>query len=288
MTQFDRQASVIIGSPGEGGLQVSDLRIAFSVQKTDGKDPNKAKIKIFNLSEKSRNLIKRSEKDFADLVFLSAGYRNGAGLENVFIGNISSINNRIETPNIITEIDALDGAKEILERRLSISFGPGIKASVVLKKVLSSFSIGSDVSNLSPSSISYANGFSFAGAADSALDKVTRFMGLDWSIQNNEIKFVEFDKSDGTRIVSLTPDTGLIGSPQRLQGVTRKAKGKSKSTKPGWKIKALLRPEILPGGQVQIESREIPQNSKFTVSTVEHSGDTHGAEWISQVEVRET
>jgi hypothetical protein len=113
-------------------------------------------------------------------------------------------------------------------------------------------------------------------------------MGLDWSIQSNAIKFVEFDKSDGSRVVSLNPNTGMIGSPQRLQGITRKAKGKSTSTKPGWKIKALLRPEIVPGGQIQIESREIPQNSKFTVSTVEHSGDTHGSDWTSQVEVRET
>jgi hypothetical protein len=154
--------------------------------------------------------------------------------------------------------------------------------------VLAAFSIGNDVSNLSPSAISYANGFSFAGPADSALDKVTKFLGLDWSIQNNAIKFVEFDKSDGTRLVSLTPETGLIGSPQRLQGVTRKAKGKSTSTKPGWKITALLRPEIIPGGRIRIESREIPQYSEFTVSTVEHSGDTHGKDWTSQVEVRET
>lgn len=288
MTQFGRQASVVIGSPGAGGLRISDLRITFNVQKTDGKDPNKAKIQIYNMSSKSRNLIKRSEEDFADLVYLSAGYRNGASLENVFIGNISSINNRVEPPNIVTEIDALDGAKEILERKVSISFGAGTKASIVLNKVLSAFSIGSDVSNLASSSISYANGFSFAGPADSALDKVAKFMGLDWSIQNNAIKFVEADKSDGSRIVSLNSSTGLIGSPQRLQGVTRKAKGKSASTRPGWKIKALMQPKIVPSGQIQIESNEIPQNSIFTVSTVTHSGDTFGTDWTSVIEVRET
>ena len=283
MTQYARQASVIIGTPGSGGLSVTDLRISFTVGKTEGKEPNKATIEIFNMSEKSRNLIKEP----GELVYLSAGYKEGNGLENLFIGNIISINHKFERPDVVTVIEANDGAEAIRETKISLSFVAGTSADVVLEKILKSFLIGSDISTLAYEDVSYANGFSFVGASDVALDKVTKFMGLTWSIQNNEIRFTRFDESNGSRVVQITPETGMIGSPERLQGVTRKSKGVSKKTKPGWRVRTLLSPRVIPSGKIELGSREIPEKSVFKVISVDHSGDTQNSDWISNIEVRE-
>lgn len=283
MTQFNRIASVVIGEPGTGGLEVRGLRIAFNVQKTDGKTPNKAKISIYNLSEKSRNLIKQT----GELVFLNAGYSDGDGEENVFIGDVSSINHKIEPPDVVTIIEASDGAEEIATRKTGISFAPGASGMTVLRKILSVFNIGNDLSNLSISDKKYANGFSYAGSADQALDKVCENLGISWSIQNNEIKLIPADGNDGSQIVSLTPSSGILGAPERLEGRTRKAKGKSKVVKPGWRVRALLQPKLTPGGRVTLTSHEIPENSVFKISVVTHSGDTFGSEWATTIEVRE-
>jgi hypothetical protein len=277
-------ASVTIGSPGAGGLKVSDLRIKFSVKKDDGKDTNSASIDIFNLSPESRKLI----DDIDELVFLSAGYRDGNGEESVFIGNISNITHLREPPEIVTRIEAQDGAKEILEKKTALSFDAGISGREVLRKALQAFSIPNNLNILSFTDKSYAHGFSFSGSASKALDKITKFLDLEWSIQSNEIRIIPFDGNDGSRAALISPLTGMIGSPQEHKFSELKAKGKSKTNKkPGWKVESLLQPKIVPGGKVYLESREIPKNSLFTVVNVKHTGDTHSGDWKTVMEVKE-
>ena len=291
MTQFNRIASVILGEPGTDGLRVSDLRIKFNIQKNDSaKSPNVAKIEIYNLSQDSRDRIyvpSEDEKDTKQLVYLNAGYVDGDGEEVVFVGNVVNIKHVTKPPYVITVIDATDGEKEILTKKVSKSFKAGTSAKNVMNTILAEFGIGNDISNLIFTDKKYANGFSFAGSANIGLSKVLDFLNLDWSIQNNEIKIVPFDGVDTARAISLNPSTGLVGSPEKLQGKKRKAKGKSKDIPPGWKIISLLRPKIIPGSRIVISSNEIPENSFFKVSSVQHVGDTHGKEWQSITEVRE-
>lgn len=284
MTLFDRVARVTIGSPGGGGLRISELRISFDISKDDGKDANDAKIDIYNLSEASRRRI----DEIDELVFLEAGYADGDGLETLFIGNITNISHSITPPDVLTSITANDGSKEMKNAKSNFSFASGISGREVLRKVLQSFSISSDFNNVSFTDKNYANGFSFVGSSTDALTKVTQFLGLSWSIQNNEIKLVQFDGNDGSRIVLLSPETGMIGSPEKELFADRTAKGDSKKVDvPGWRIRSLLQPKIVPTNQIVVNSREVPQNSLFTVMTVVHSGDTHGVEWSSVVEVKE-
>jgi mannose-6-phosphate isomerase class I len=95
----------------------------------------------------------------------------------------------------------------------------------------------------------------------------------------------------------------LVGSPIRdnidnkeytkkevtaIFGKTTTALGKQirKRISGGWKIKALLQPNIEPGNVIVVESDEIPAGSKFRVIEVEHIGDTHGPDWTSTIYAR--
>jgi hypothetical protein len=284
LTQFNRIASVTVGELGAGGLRVSDLKITFDIRKDDDKDTNEAIVEIYNLSDKSRKRIEEIDA----LLFLSAGYTDGDGLETLFIGDITNISHSVISPNVVTRITADDGSKEILERKISLSHASGSSGSLILQKILNSFTISNNFESISFTDKKYANGFSFAGSSSAALDKVTKFLDLDWSIQNNEIKLVPFDGNDGTRVVSLSPETGLLESPEKELFADRKAKGKSKKKEiPGWRLKSLLQPKLVPGGKVIVSSKEIPQNSEFTIMTVFHTGDTHGNEWNTIAEVKE-
>ena len=283
MALSNRTASVIIGAFGAQVISISDLRIMFNVEKTDGKDPNTARIEIYNLSEKTRNLIKTLE----EFIILNAGYVSGDGEQLLFSGDISSIVHRKMIPDVVTTIVADDGKNSITDSKISLSHVAGVSATIILKKILSVFPISSNLEMITYTDKKYANGFSFVGLAKDALTKVTEFLGLDWSIQNNEVKLTLFDSDDLTRSMFLSEETGLIGSPERLSASVRKAKKKTNKDKPGWKFTSLLLPKINPKNKIAVSSDEIPDNSVFTVSNVSHNGDTHGSDWNTVTEVRE-
>jgi len=283
LPQYRRSASINIGRRGGNAKILTGLRIVFNVDKTEGKDPNTARIEIYNLSEATRNLIDKNDQ----FIILNAGYLDGDGEELVFIGNIKSITHTIKKPEVITVITASDGDNALFNSKISISHDRGVSGDTILEQVLKAIPLSSNLSTISYTSKSYANGFAFAGLAKDALTKITKFLELEWSIQNNEIRLIPFDGDDKTIAVRLTPETGLIGSPERLTGSTRKAKGLSKKDKSGWKFRSLLQPKINPSNKVVVQSREIPNESTFTVYTVTHIGDTHGPEWETVTEVRE-
>jgi len=283
LTQFNRSASVLIGQPGSTGVVIRDLRIDFNVEKTEGKDPNTAKIDIYNLSLGTRNQI----KEVGELVILNAGYTQGDGEEVCFSGTITSITHKFHRPNVITTIEANDGQGALGTSKVSLSRGNGVSARSILTTVLNTFPISNNLQTVTLTDKKYASGFAYTGMSKDALTKITEFLGLSWSIQDNEIRLIPFDGNDKTRAVLLTPNTGLINSPQRLTGESRKAQKLSKKAKPGWKIESLLSPKINPQGSIGIESEEIPQGSIFNIHSVTHKGDTHGNEWVSQIEVHE-
>ena len=287
MTQFNRSASLVIGRRGETAKVLSGLRIVFNVTKTEGKEPNTAKIEVYNLSQESRNIIRMRTENDTLFVILNAGYTDGDGEELVFTGNVKSISHQILRPEIVTIIEASDGANALFSTKLSISYGVGVSADTILLQILNAIPLSSNFQTLQYEDKSYAHGFAFVGLAKDALTKVTKFMNLNWSIQNNEIRLIPFDGDDRTKVVRLSSQTGLIGSPERLTGSTRNAKGLSKENKSGWKVSSLLQPKINPTGKIVIQSREIPKDSTFTVFSVTHVGDTHGNEWETTTEVRE-
>ncbi len=283
MTLFARSASVEIITNTNFTLKLGGLRIIFSIDKTEGKDPNTGRIEIYNISQDTRNII----KDVGKTVNLFAGYVDENGEELLFTGDITSISHQIVKPEVITVIEASDGKTSIDNAKIVISQNEKTSGRGVLEKILSSFSIGNNLNQIIFKNKTYESGFSFAGVSKDALTKVTRFLNLSWSVQSNQITLVRFDSSDQTGIVLLTSNTGLISSPQRLSGQSRKAKDKSKENKPGWRFSTLLFPSINPLGRIAIQSLEIENISEFIVYSISHSGDTHGKEWNSSIEVRE-
>lgn len=289
MTEFNRSASVIVGTPGTDGIELKGFRIVFDIKKNDDKHPNKADIKIYNLSEFTRNRI----KDTGKRVFLNAGYTEGTGEELIFSGDVTIISHDISKPEVITTIKALDGSNALQDTKISFTFGPGVSVGNILKKIIRKFPFAIDSRTFSQIDnvlvdVKLSQGFSFSGLAKTAMDKTAALLGINWYVINGTIKILKFDGNDGSRAVFLSEKTGLIGSPERFNKSVRKSSGKSKKKIPGWKFRSLLKPNIAPGGQISVKSRELPENSFFTITSVKHSGDTHSpSPWNSVTEVFE-
>jgi len=125
---------------------------------------------------------------------------------------------------------------------------------------------------------SFANGFSFNGMAKDVMDKMTARLGLEWSIQNNEVQTLIEGGDNGSEVALLTPATGLIGTPEPVTDVTV-------SEKAGWKVRALLQPKAEPGSLIALDSDIV--KGVFKISSVTHLGDTYANPWESTMEVYE-
>lgn len=283
---FDRVASVEFGPEGSLGTRIEDLRISFHIKKVSTPEGNDAKITISNLSENTRSKVKIDQ-----VVVLRAGYREAFGEEDLFAGYIHNVNNLIETPNIHTIIESKDGSKKLEDAKVSLSYSSGVSVRDILKDITSKTGIPLkiDLDLINMDNFSFSQGVSFVGEIKHLLNYLCSSANLEWSFQGNKLKIQNKRESDLTEAVVISPDTGLIGSPERVLDIegNRGKKKKKEEPIPGWKIKCLLSPKIEPGGAVQVYSREIPQGSTFKVYEVEHIGDTHGADWVSNIKVQE-
>jgi archaellin len=103
MQQWIRKCTLIV-SNGGSGVDLSQLRITFTVEKTENETPNHAQIKIYNLAKGTENQI---INEFTRVI-LQAGYQENFGV--IFDGEIVQSKRGREngTDNYVI-IDASDG-----------------------------------------------------------------------------------------------------------------------------------------------------------------------------------
>lgn len=283
MTLFNRVCSVEVTLTNNQRIRISGLRVSFQVEKTEDSTPNKTTIEIYNLSEDTRNKLREASKS----VTLYAGYSQANGEEIVFVGDVTSIIHTFSPPDIITEISAQDGKESFTNSKIIISETEGASARSILNKILASFQIGNNATQVSFEDKKYPQGFCFSGYSRMAMDKVCKFLGISWSIQNGRIIITKFDSNDQTGVLYINKDSGLVGSPKRILDDKRKVKGLSLFKTKGWAVETLLFPSITPRSKIILQSREIKDKTEFTVISIVHNGDTHGSSWNSSIEVKE-
>lgn len=301
--QFNRKTTVEFGELGKNGLRVQNLRVSFNVKKTSTDTFNTGKVSIYNLNSVSRRFLDSFDIEKAkNLLKISAGYEETEKV--VFVGNITLVSIAIEKPNVITTVEANDGEITINELKFypPISYQAGTWAKHVIQDIAKKIALPKKPFDWSTvSDKQYKNGFVFQGAAKVLLNNLCNYLGVEWSIQDNHLKFNKIGGTDGAPILNLTPETGLLSSPVRLNDVRaalygslspqekadEKAVGASgkkfkKRLSGGYEIKCLLQPVAEPGGVVQVTAEGISKK-RFRILEVEHNGDTHGTDWSSKL-----
>ena len=287
MSQFHRSTSFNVGPIAGQGVKVQNLRINFNVKKTNNREPNTGLIKVYNLSRATREqLDKNIESETKNKIYLSAGYLDSEGEKLLFVGDVNKIEHMTERADVITTISAQDGVKDLNSVKTSVSFKKDASAKEILETLLKQYPVSNDLKNTIIKDVRLKQGFSFGGLASEGIKKITSILGLDFSIQNDELRIIPLGGNNSTSVVSLSSKTGLIKSPTRINDETEKSLGKSKKTNPGWRFISLLQPLIIPGGRVQAESRDIPK-SVFTVVSVEHKGDNFIGEFQTLTDVKD-
>lgn len=302
---FDRVASLVIGQSGGKGIEVAGLRIVFDIEKTSTETLNNSAIEIYNLSPDSQKLIETPN----NAVILKAGYSQDVGAKTIFVGIVRRCLTVREGSDWITKLELDDGLIAYRDTKRSFSFPAGTSALAVLKSVADTF--GLPVRQF-PSDIqdkTYSAGFSFVGRVRECMTKVCTYLGLEWSIQNQEVQVIKKGGTAQRTAIVLSADTGMIGSPAleaktlsdkaaAKRGLTVNSAGviqrrredvegniDTKLEVQGYKVVSLLQPTVEPGSVVQVKARGI-DGEFFRVEKLNHKGDTHGDSWITELSLR--
>jgi len=270
---FSRRAAVTVGT-----LRVTGLRIAFRVTKSAESEANQCEATIWGLSEASRGRI---QDELPTSLIIEAGYEDSTS--TLFYGEAVRPRS-VKTPTgWVTKIAGSDGhtpQREIVNLSMppDTSVGDAIATIARKMKVGASTALRRALAGDFDGGLSaFANGLTFSGSAKEEMDKLTSSLGVEWSIQDGELLILNEGDTAGEAVL-LSPDTGLIGSPETAQD----AKNKSLTLV---RCRSLLQGIINPGRRLELESEAI--SGSYQVRKVMHQGDTHGPGWYSDLESRE-
>ena len=288
--RFDRALSLVAGK-GSDAVEITDLRVTFDIAKDASKHSNKSSIQVWGLAPSTRKAMERPDTT----CLLKAGYAEEGGSVEVFRGDVTFGWSRYEGPDVITTLEVGDGAKQIRDSVVSLGYAKGTGARQALRDVAAKMGLTVRMSSELEDRTLPA-GFSNYGSARTALDKITRGAGWAWSVQDGVLQVVGPAGTNNRTVVDLAVDSGLIGHPERQRrgsheaiqveeaGTKKKKRAASATEKwDGWRVRSLLLPSIIPGDRVKLSSRTV--DTVLTVRKVRHTGDTHGGDWITELEL---
>ena len=279
---FIRTYTMKCGAMGSKGFEIGNVRsaaetalhVSFSVEKCDVESPNTAKIQVWNLSDENLKILDGNDC----IVELKAGYGNSNAL--ILVGNVTSVVTTLENADRMTEIEVMDGRAELRDAALVISMNGSVDCREVYEKISDEMGIPAAFAD----GLSFKmmpNGFSYAGSAKNALQKVAAYCGHSWTIQNQVLQVTWPGMAMGAMGFLLTHDTGLIGIPKRI---TIGAAGKEES-RTGWEAEYLLNGAIGVNDVVELRSRAA--SGHFRVHKVTIDGDNMEGDWMCTAQLLE-
>jgi hypothetical protein len=269
------------GGPKNQGIKIigtgsdKSLRVQFNVQKTLAGAPNKVQVNITGLKEATRRRVQSGLTS----VSVSAGYERGpeASMRELAKGGVLSCLPRGTLPDIITEINALDGFAGRAQGTYRKSFsGPVPVRDVVLDVARSMPGIIVSESTITVQGTLGPRGGTFAGASADILDELGDQWGFSWSVQNGVFQALDDDRSLSRIILASWRDGSLLDVQPTLTG--------PEQVQTAIEARLRLDARVDPGVQVRIESKvNSSLNGLYPVHTCESAGDTHGELWETKI-----
>jgi hypothetical protein len=256
-----------------GDVDLSRLDIQFKVKKSVRVEPNTCDIQVFGLAEETRNRIKNFGKRGEVPVLLEAGYKGA--IAQLYLGELRYAATTWDGTETITQIATDDGARKIQKTRLNVPLGPGATALQAFDAVVRALGLKPGNTGKARELFAragvvdiYQQGTVLAGAAADALSDLCASANCEWSVQGGHIQILSRGAALIGKAVSLSADSGLIGSPKLATDGTLEAT-------------CLLIPELRPGCLVDIQSRDV--RGAYRVEHIEYSGDTSADPWFAKI-----
>lgn len=263
MKLFDRVVEITIGD-----TEISNLDIAFEIEKNLDKQPNPCHIDIFNLGSSNREVLSKYKRV---PVILKAGYKDNVGI--IFQGDMIKCTHVKEGPTWKSTLLNGDGAKSIQTARINKSFAKGTPVKMVIKEIAEQLGLphSAAMKQLEWLSGKLDRGFAASGNPMDELCRVLYQFGYEASVQNNMLQILKQGESLEKQAINLRANSGLIATPEI--GTQKKIN-----------VKSVLMPELLPGQKIHIESRVF--NGFATIHNVRFEGSTFDEPWEAEMECK--
>jgi hypothetical protein len=287
--QYGRRCRVEIGGPvvpnnfSSTGLsrdkllvneEADDLRIKFKVERTGLWTPNIGHVEVYGLNEVDRKFAQHKSVPVA----LYAGY--GTDLKLVAIFNAVQVNSKHDGAEWVTKFEGGEGHRSFVNAHASASFSAGTpigKAITQFGQLLGKIPASSQATiNQASAGRSFRNGYAVHKKAEKAFKELCDHLAVEPCFSGDEI--IIAPKGSTTQdVFVITPDTGLVGSPEYA---SQPQPGKPQLLK----VKVMLNPLLRVKGLVILESAA--HSGRYRIATLTHEGDSYGGTWYTDLELQ--
>lgn len=245
---YGRRCSLIVGDENGNGLELSELRVKFTVNRADVQSPAHADIRIYNLSDDTMAQIKQEYTH----VFLQGGYEANFGL--LFQGKVRQFRKGRENPtDTYLDILAQDGDEGYNFAVMNTTLPGGWNQAEMHTEILKAFEPFGLTVGYTPDfgGPALPRGRVMYGMARDYLRTLSEGAGASWHISDGQINVLPTASALPGDAVVLNSANGMIGIPQQtINGVT---------------VRSLINPRIKHGGVVQLNNADI-QEQPFNLS----------------------
>lgn len=253
-------------------VKLSDFDVEFTHAFNLDEEPNECEIYIKNLSKNTINSYIRKDKR----LIINAGYQGNFG--TVFNGYIADTDTGWSGTDKDTQIIGFDATEQYLNAFISKTYVPGTLASVIINDVLKGMGLTIGEITLTKD-VQYTIGRSINGKRRDVLkDIVVNDCNTNLQIINGAVYIRAIKQGLETGFV-LTPQTGLIGSPEPVEDVNNEEKEKTAD----YRVTCQLNYRIKPMVRLKIKS------STFTGDCVVISGEHRASkkgDFVTDMEVK--
>ncbi len=282
---FKRACSVTVDT-----LKITDLRIAFRVEKTLKPTPNTCEINIWNLTDSQRSQLEElGQKPALKIpglgaapaakgipVSIEAGYVDERGTSQIWLGQLRFATSVRDGADIITTLSTGDGHKAYQGSRVAVSFGPKTQVDTALRAIVRALGVGEgNVATVaarlrfSGAAKLLTQGVTISGSAARQLTEWTRSADLEWSIIDGAVQILDRGKVLAGTAVRVSSDTGMLGTPSvDSEGVLT--------------VQMLITPNVRPGSLLLLDAERVKGGYRILKATWD--GDTRGDAWTVTAE----
>lgn len=267
MDKFGRNYLLQVGTQGVGVTNQDIIAIRppftmeFDVTRRYGSSQNSFDIRIYNLSPKNRNKIRKDvisfqlgSEDFRP-ISLAAGY--GDNLSEIVKGNIVRAWSARESTNFITSIEGFDAGFAFANGITSTQYQKGTPNKTIIADLMQSlapYGVATGSIGNFPGSLSRAN--SFYG---NTVDILRELTGGGFSIDNGTAHALQDNECLDDGILLINSTAGLLGTPRRETTIVY--------------VNILFEPKVKLNQLVQLDSvTDNTFNDTYRVVSIHHKG----------------
>lgn len=291
---YEREAKIIISGPTPRiDQEVTGLRIAFDVDKSDGTELNRGLIYIYNAGPNIRARVAKAfplpvdstiTSNQKTTVKLLAGYKDKA--VQLIHGDVFKASNYRAGGDWITEIDIRSGMSVATTSDVQLSYNGQTSSKKIVEDMLAK--MGIDI-KYTPAALKAITGQSVPDYTSSglALFEVNNFLS------GYNLAFTIEEQTQGLIYVKKLPgDAESSRNNQNTFSIKNGLLGTPKITEHGVELRSLLRPTIRILQRINVESQSIGStiqnentlSNEFYVKKIKHIGDTRSDEWYTEIE----